>query len=57
MNKKATHQNDQRPTHGEVDFHGAALIDEKGREIPITDEMVRAVLDDAETSPPVPHDT
>ena len=24
-----------------INFHGAAIIDEKGREIPITEEMVR----------------
>jgi len=56
MNKKASDQNDQSPPDGEIDFHGAALIDEQGREIPITDEMVRAVLDDADTWAPVSHD-
>ncbi len=35
----------------EVDFHGAAIIDENGREIPITEEMVQqacAELEDDE---------
>ncbi len=35
----------------EVDFHGAAVIDENGREIPITEEMIQkacAELDESE---------
>jgi hypothetical protein len=56
MNKKAPDQNHKRPPDGEIDFHGAALIDEQGREIPITDDMVRAVLDDAEPSAPISRD-
>lgn len=36
----------------EVDFHGAAVIDESGREIPITEEMIQkacAELDESES--------
>lgn len=36
----------------EVDFHGAAVIDENGREIPITEEMIQKAceeLDDSDT--------
>lgn len=36
----------------EVDFHGAAIIDAKGREIPITEEMIQKAceeLDEAES--------
>lgn len=29
----------------EIDFHGAALIDSEGNEIPITDAMVRQTLE------------
>lgn len=31
----------RKPRSSEPDFHGAALIDERGREIPITEEMVQ----------------
>jgi len=31
----------ERPEATEVDFHGAAIIDEWGREIPITEDMVQ----------------
>ncbi|MEY1662237.1 PA1571 family protein [Isoalcanivorax beigongshangi] len=30
---------------GNQDFHGAALIDAQGREIPITEEMVQRACD------------
>jgi len=56
MNKKAPDQNEQCPPDGEIDFHGAALIDEQGREIPITDDMVRAVLDVADTPASISND-
>lgn len=31
----------RRTTKPEPDFHGAAIIDEHGREIPITEDMVQ----------------
>ena len=34
----------------EVDFHGAAIIDASGREIPITEEMIRDACDKLESS-------
>lgn len=30
------------------DFHGAALIDEQGREVPITEEMIRRACETLE---------
>jgi hypothetical protein len=47
MNNKKTGPAGKPDTDTGIDFHGAALIDEQGREIPITDEMVRAALDHA----------
>ena len=29
----------------EPDFHGAAIIDEQGREIPITENMIRSAIE------------
>jgi hypothetical protein len=34
----------ERPEATVVDFHGAAIIDERGREIPITEEMVQRAI-------------
>jgi len=34
------------------DFHGAAIIDEHGQEIPITEEMVREACKQLEDSDP-----
>lgn len=46
-------QSDDQPQ--EVDFHGAAIIDEDGHEIPITEEMIQqacAELDEGEDPDP-----
>lgn len=34
-------QLDSKSSQNSVDFHGAAIIDEQGREIPITESMVQ----------------
>jgi len=39
-------QNNQKETA--PDFHGAAIIDDEGHEIPITDEMVKGACEDLE---------
>lgn len=46
----------ERPEATEVDFHGAAIIDERGQEIPITEDMIQRAFqelglpnEDAET--------
>jgi hypothetical protein len=31
-----------------VDFHGAAVIDENGKEVPITEEMILTAFDSLE---------
>lgn len=31
-----------------VDFHGAAIIDNEGREVPITEEMVKQACEELE---------
>lgn len=33
-----------------TDFHGAAIIDSEGHEIPITEEMVKQACEDLEAS-------
>ena len=38
-----------RPEATTVDFHGAAIIDERGREIPITEDMIQQAF--AELAP------
>ena len=38
---RSSHKHDQSP-----DFHGASIIDERGREIPITESMVRKACND-----------
>lgn len=51
MSSQKPEQNTEE-TSQEVDFHGAAVIDEKGREIPITEEMIQKAceeLDEAES--------
>ena len=35
----------QRQPEKQPDFHGAALVDEHGREIPITEDMVQQALE------------
>jgi len=32
-----------------IDFHGAAIIDDNGREIPITEEMIQQACEDLES--------
>ena len=39
------HNNDNKT----IDFHGAAIIDEKGREIPITEEMIQQACEDLDS--------
>jgi hypothetical protein len=36
--------NSPTPTQQAQDFHGAALIDAQGREIPITEDMIRHAI-------------
>lgn len=49
-NEQTTREaNQEKP---EVDFHGAAIIDEKGREIPITEEMIQQACDELEGDEP-----
>ncbi|MFN3714247.1 MAG: PA1571 family protein [Alcanivoracaceae bacterium] len=36
--------NSPNPTPPVQDFHGAALIDAQGREIPITEDMIRHAI-------------
>ena len=43
MNTPKKDKNEQDP-----DFHGAALIDEEGNEIPITEDMVQEACTDPE---------
>lgn len=40
----------QQPSNHEepVDFHGAAIIDSEGQEVPITEEMVKKACEDLE---------
>lgn len=38
MNNRQSHANS-------ADFHGAAIIDANGREVPITEEMIREACD------------
>ncbi len=45
MNNKQT--NDNKKDH-DPDFHGAALIDEEGNEIPITEDMVQDACSEPE---------
>ncbi len=42
MAQPQTHKDDTRKA---ADFHGAAIIDANGREIPITEEMVQEACD------------
>lgn len=37
-----------KKTEEEVDFHGAAIVDEKGNEIEITESMVRKAIHELE---------
>lgn len=39
-------KNDQEECH--ADFHGAAIIDNEGHEVPITDEMVKDACENLE---------
>jgi hypothetical protein len=39
-------ENNQEESHS--DFHGAAIIDNQGHEVPITDEMVKNACEDLE---------
>jgi hypothetical protein len=41
-----TEQKDKTPKEQNPDFHGAALIDEDGNEIPITEGMVQEACSD-----------
>ena len=36
----------------DVDFHGAAIINEKGEEVPITEEMVRQACEELDPEQP-----
>jgi len=47
MNSKQKQTNDDAPT---TDFHGAALIDEDGNEIPITEDMVQSACSEQQES-------
>ena len=38
--------------HSEVDFHGAAIVDQHGQEVPITEDMVQTACINLETNIP-----
>ncbi len=42
LNQKIDHNVDS------IDFHGAAFVDQQGREVPITQELVDAALQQAD---------
>ncbi len=45
----STEKNQQHnETEDPVDFHGAAIIDSEGHEVPITEEMVKKACDKLE---------
>lgn len=39
----------EKEKHADIDFHGAAIVDEKGNEVEITEEMVRSAIDTLES--------
>jgi len=39
---------DKKSEHEEIDFHGAAVVDESGNEIEITESMVRKAIHELE---------
>ena len=38
--------------HSEIDFHGAAIVDQNGQEVPITEEMIQSACENLETDAP-----
>lgn len=40
-----------------IDFHGAAIIDEEGHEIPITEEMIKDACKKLDPTATAPEDT
>ena len=46
MAKDTTKENDSNPP--QPNFNGAAVIDEHGNEIPITEEMIKSACDELE---------
>ncbi len=53
-NKKKT-KSSNKETITEINFHGAAIIDEKGREIAITEDMVQNAFDKLAQIAMLPH--
>jgi hypothetical protein len=47
MSSSTSSQQQNRADHN-LDFHGAALIDSRGREVPITEDMIRHACEDLE---------
>lgn len=47
----STKQKDSNAKEQDPDFHGAALIDEDGNEIPITEDMVQEACSDLDQQP------
>ena len=43
------HQTKEETAH-ETDFNGAALIDENGNEIPITEEMIQSACEELDST-------
>ncbi len=46
--KQQQNQVQDNPEDTTADFHGAAVIDNEGHEVPITEEMVQQACDDLE---------
>ena len=42
--------------HNEVDFHGAAVVDQHGQEVPITEDMVQTACTNLEAEGSDPND-
>ena len=47
-NNKTTQDSPQKEI--DHDFHGAAIIDEQGKEVPITEDMVKRACDELDKS-------
>ena len=50
MDKDTTDKRDSNPP--QPNFNGAAIIDDDGNEIPITEEMIKSVCDELEDVKP-----
>lgn len=45
-------QNNKDTQIPEADFHGAAIIAENGKEVPITEEMIKQACEEADSEKP-----